>query len=87
MPFVIESFTPKNFIKLCDEDGNKMPQPPGMERKVKFEKIATGTKVLIEISFATEKDLQTIVEMGFQEGFSMAHSNLDELLADTKQAI
>ncbi len=80
----------KMFIGLdsfCDDNGNKMPQPPGMEWRVEFEKIATGTKVLVEISFATEKDLQTIVEMGFQEGFSMAHENLDALLANAEQII
>ncbi|HWC55032.1 MAG TPA: SRPBCC domain-containing protein [Chitinophagaceae bacterium] len=72
------------YDSFCDENGNKMPEPPGMEWKVNFEKTATGTKVSVEITFASEKDLQTIVEMGFQEGFSMAHENLDELFANAE---
>ena len=80
----------KMFIGLdsfCDENGNKMPQPPGMDWKVEFEKTSTGTKVSVEITFASEKDLQTIVELGFQEGFSMAHDNLDELFAKAEHKI
>jgi hypothetical protein len=33
------------------------------------------------ITFATEKDMQAIIEMGFEQGFTAAHGNLDELLA------
>ena len=72
------------YDSFCDEKGNKMPETTGMEWKVNFEKTATGTKVSVEITFASEKDLQTIVEMGFQEGFSMAHDNLDELFANAE---
>ncbi|HYM94843.1 MAG TPA: SRPBCC domain-containing protein [Chitinophagaceae bacterium] len=72
---------------FCDEHGNKMVAPPGMHWKVEFQKIPAGTKVSVEITFATEKDLQTIVEMGFEQGFSMAHNNLDELFAMTKQKV
>ena len=72
---------------FCDENGNKIPEPPGMEWKVEFQKTSGGTKVLVEITFASEKDLQTIVEMGFQEGFSSAHNNLDELLAKAEQTV
>lgn len=75
------------YDSFCDENGNKMLQPPGMEWKVEFQKTETGTKVLVEITFASEKDLQTIVEMGFQEGFSMAHDNLDELFAKAEHNI
>jgi PhnB protein len=65
---------------FCDEHGNRNPDMPGMEWKVTFSKTNSGTKVLVEITFASEKDLQTIVEMGFEEGFSAAHENLDQYL-------
>jgi hypothetical protein len=37
--------------------------------------------VNVEITFATEADMEKIIEMGFEEGFTAAHGNLDELLA------
>jgi hypothetical protein len=40
-----------------------------------------GTKVEVEITFATQADMEKIIEMGFEVGFTAAHGNLDELLA------
>ena len=65
---------------FCDENGNIIPEPPGMHWENKFIKINEGTRVEVVITFATEADLHKIIEMGFQEGFTAAHSNLDELL-------
>jgi uncharacterized glyoxalase superfamily protein PhnB/uncharacterized protein YndB with AHSA1/START domain len=73
----------KSFIgrdSFCDENGNIMPEPPGMNWNVEFSKSEAGTKVEVEITFASEKDLKTIVEMGFEQGFTMAHENLDQYL-------
>jgi len=36
--------------------------------------------VNIDITFSNEADLEKIIEMGFSEGFTAAHGNLDELL-------
>jgi uncharacterized protein YndB with AHSA1/START domain len=74
----------KTFIgndAFCDENGNVTNDPPPMRWKADFSPAGTGTKVVIEISFASEADLETIVKMGFNEGFTAAHGNLDELLA------
>ncbi len=57
-----------------------------MRWKADFFSTATGTRVEVEITFASEADLETIIKMGFKEGFTAAHSNLDELLAN-KQVI
>jgi hypothetical protein len=35
----------------------------------------------VEITFDSVKDLKKIIEMGFKEKFTAAHTNLDELLA------
>lgn len=35
----------------------------------------------VDVTFNSEEDLQRIIELGFEEGFTMAHGNLDELLA------
>lgn len=72
---------------FCDENGNITNTAPGMHWEVGFAKTDTGTKVSVEITFASEQDLNAIVEMGFQEGFSMAHDNLDELLTKKGQAV
>ena len=64
---------------FCDENGNITPDPPGMHWNVKFSPSDTGTTVEVEITFASEADMQKIVEMGFEVGFTAAHGNLDEL--------
>ena len=72
----------KNFTYIdafCDENGTKTDFP-GMDWKVDFVPVAAGTKVEIEILFTTEEALKQIIEMGFKEGFTAAHGNLDELL-------
>ena len=74
----------KLFISVdsfCDENGNPTTEGPGMHWKSVFSTSGTGTKVEVEITFATEADLEKIIEMGFKEGFAAAHVNLDELLA------
>jgi len=73
----------KSFIakdSFCDENGNINNNIPGMHWKNEFSKTDTGTKVEVEITFASEADMEKIIEMGFEAGFTMAHGNLDELL-------
>jgi uncharacterized protein YndB with AHSA1/START domain len=66
--------------RFCDEDGNPDDSFPSMHWLTKFYATATGSNVDVEISFDNEADLQKIVEMGFEAGFTMALGNLDELL-------
>lgn len=66
--------------KFCDEAGNKNTELPNMHWKNVFVSTSTGTKVNIQVTFASQEDMEKIVSMGFKEGFSMAHNNLDELL-------
>ncbi|MBL7740634.1 MAG: SRPBCC domain-containing protein [Chitinophagaceae bacterium] len=66
---------------FCDEKGNITNEFPSMHWKVEFSKIGTGTRVEITITFTSAADLEKILELGFQEGFTAAHGNLDELLA------
>lgn len=67
---------------FCDERGTPTVDFPNMQWEVAFSPISNGTKVEIGITFNSESDLEKIVEMGFKEGFTMAHGNLDELLAE-----
>jgi len=66
---------------FCDENGKATGEMPIMNWNNEFKTTATGTRVDVEISFDDEGDLHKILEMGFEQGFSMAHDNLDELLA------
>jgi uncharacterized protein YndB with AHSA1/START domain len=65
---------------FSDEHGNINNDIPVTDWKVAFSPTATGTKVNVELKFKSEADLQKIVEMGFKEGFTAAHENLDTLL-------
>jgi hypothetical protein len=40
--------------------------------------------VEVELSFKEEADLQTIIDMGFEAGFTSALNNLDELFAKSE---
>lgn len=71
----------KGLDAFTDEKGNINNEFPRMQWKCDFSKTGDGTKVNVEITFASEADMDKIVEMGFKEGFAMAHNNLDELLA------
>lgn len=69
---------------FCDSEGNVVPEPPGMNWHVEFSPKDEGTSVKTVITFATEEHMQTIITMGFEVGFTAAHSNLDKLLAKEK---
>jgi uncharacterized protein YndB with AHSA1/START domain len=71
---------------FCDEAGTINKEMPGMDWHVEFTSKGNQTDVLVTIKFASEEAMKAIVEMGFKEGFSMAHENLDELLKNLVQA-
>jgi len=67
---------------FCDEKGNIKNDFPRTLWNCQFSSTGSGTKVEVELNFDSEADLQKLVDMGFKEGFAMAHSNLDEILAN-----
>lgn len=66
---------------FCDEEGNKNTEFPSMAWRNEFIQGEGVTTVRVEIRFAKEEDLETILEMGFQEGFTAGLSNLDHYLS------
>jgi uncharacterized protein YndB with AHSA1/START domain len=75
---------PKGFqatSSFCDESGNKNSDFPTMHWKNVFRAMGTETLVEVEISFTKEADMEQIIAMGFEAGFTAALGNLDELLA------
>lgn len=75
----LKSFTATD--AFTDEAGNPSNEAPSMTWKNSFAANGDTTDLTVEITFATEADLETIVSMGFKEGFSMGLANLEELLA------
>jgi uncharacterized protein YndB with AHSA1/START domain len=74
----------KNFTTqdvFTDEKGNTNTAFPAMQWYVNFRATEAGTTVTVELNFSSEADLEKILEMGFEQGFTMALGNLDELLA------
>jgi uncharacterized protein YndB with AHSA1/START domain len=73
-----KSFTAEDFF--CNEKGERTHELPGMFWNNQFSPTGNGTKVICELTFASEEDLNKILELGFEPGFTAALSNLDELL-------
>jgi len=76
---VNKSFTAEDFF--CDEKGERVDDLPGMQWKNTFTGTGKSTKVTVELTFKSEEDLNKILELGFEEGFTAALGNLDEVLA------
>lgn len=66
---------------FCDDQGNINDDFPRTDWKTDFSESGGNTFVTIELSYATLEDLEKILSLGMQEGFTMALGNLDELLA------
>ena len=69
---------------FCDDVGKTNTEMPVMQWICDFTASGNGTTVRVDIAFDNEEDMKKIVEMGFKDGFAMAHDNLDEVLAKGK---
>lgn len=65
---------------FCDETGARNTALPTNEWVNQFIQTGNGTTVKSELIFASEADMQKLLEMGFEEGMKMAVENLVELL-------
>ncbi|MEQ8714259.1 MAG: SRPBCC domain-containing protein [Cyclobacteriaceae bacterium] len=70
---------------FCDEDGLINEAHPRMLWKNRFESDGDQTRVVVEVTFNNVEEIEKIIEMGFKEGFTAAHDNLDELLTALEQ--
>jgi len=81
------SITPKTNFKLnnafADQDEN--PELPGSEWDYSFSEQNGITKVSITIYNESFERMERMIEMGFQEGFTMTLNSLEELLAKLSQ--
>lgn len=65
---------------FCDEKGNRNDELPVSHWLVEFEPEGAHTFVTIKTKYEKAEDLEAILNMGFQEGFTTALLQLDELL-------
>ncbi len=75
----------KNFEakdSFCDENGVLSPGIPSMHWNNEFSQDGKITTLHVTITFASEADLETIIQMGFKEGFEMGLNQLG-LILDT----
>jgi len=66
---------------FCDENGKPNNDMPKMKWKNEFLAAESGTMVKVELSFDNVKDFETIIQMGFEAGFTMGLNNLEHYLA------
>jgi uncharacterized protein YndB with AHSA1/START domain len=66
---------------FCDENGNINAEFPRSFWSNTFHQNDKTTTVKIEITYEKLEDLEKIIELGFKEGFTMAMTNLDQVLA------
>ncbi|MFL9483664.1 SRPBCC domain-containing protein [Chitinophagaceae bacterium LWZ2-11] len=66
---------------FCDEAGNKNQDTPYSYWKKAFSPKGDDTTVTVEITFDKEEDLEHLIKMGFQEGFTAGLSNLDHYIS------
>lgn len=65
---------------FCDEQGNRNMDMPSTIWHVAFAASGNTTMVTVTLSCESVEALETLVKMGFKEGFAMAHQNLDAYL-------
>jgi len=74
-----KNYTAKD--SFCDANGVQNNDAPSMDWDVSFSNANDNTMVTINIKLAKQEDLETILKMGFKEGFTAGLQNLDELFA------
>lgn len=65
---------------FCDENGQDNGGKPNSHWTTKFTEIDGITTVDVILAHDSLESLETQIQMGFQEGFTLALGNLDELL-------
>jgi uncharacterized protein YndB with AHSA1/START domain len=80
-----KSISPKKSFNVsesfCDPNGIITNEFPIAYWDCRFSEALNKTIVDIEISYESLADLEKYIELGFQEGFTLALGNLDELFA------
>ncbi|RZK75485.1 MAG: SRPBCC domain-containing protein [Pedobacter sp.] len=70
-----------NISSFSDEEGNPNDVIPQMHWDKGFTGAGDTTTVNIQLVFKEAEGLETLLKMGFKEGFTMGMENLDEVLS------
>ncbi len=82
-----KSITPKTNFKLFNTfaDENENPELPGSDWDLHFTEHDGKTIVNVSIYNESLERLETLIAMGFKEGFTMTLGQLEDLLAEMKK--
>ncbi len=67
---------------FCDENGKLNNDLPVSKGNIIFVKEGNGTKVEFKMFFPTPADLEKTIEMGFEQGITICHDQLERLLKE-----
>jgi uncharacterized protein YndB with AHSA1/START domain len=65
---------------FCNEEGIEDPSLPKSKGSFEFTETPHGVLVTSRMYYPSEKDVQTLVDMGFEQGISTALDQLEEVL-------
>lgn len=65
---------------FSDEKGIKNVEFPTTNWLIGFTGVEEGVKLTVNLHFASEKEMNAILEMGFEEGFKATLNQLEEIL-------
>ena len=65
---------------FCDENGKLNNELPFSKGQITFTKTDDGTRVDFKTYYPTVTDLEKITEMGFEQGITICHDQLESLL-------
>ena len=71
---------------FADQEGKPSADMPRSAWTIEFLPEGESTRVDIVIRYEKPEDLETVIQMGFREGFSQGLDQLDSLLADRTAA-
>jgi uncharacterized protein YndB with AHSA1/START domain len=69
---------------FCDEDGNINSSLPVSNGTIVFTTTDNNTLVEFKMFYSTEKEIETIIEMGFEQGITACLEQLEKLFQENK---
>lgn len=69
---------------FCDEKGNINPSLPVSTGTIVFTTTDTGTLVEFKMFYSTKKEIETIIEMGFEQGMTACLEQLEKLFQENR---
>ena len=68
---------------FADQEGNRVEEPPANDCEVTLERVDGRTRMTVVTRFTSAEHLQTVLDMGMEEGLRQALDQIDGVLAPT----